>query len=260
MAPSVTLTHYPPNPTNNPTPTFSGQATDNTSPIATVEYRIDTESWHPAQPTDGAFNSTCEAYTFTTSLTDGSHTIKVRATDAAGNISALVIYTFIIDTTAPLVAINNIPDFVNQLASISGTASDAAPGQLDKVKVMVRNTTDGVYWDGTNWVTTEIWLDATGIANWSYAMPTLAEGKAYMVKAKSSDKAGNESTVASDSFTINTTPPTAPEPTSSEDEPPIASSPVTTTLKVWIIISGVCVLALVIVLIKKLGVKREHYK
>jgi len=91
-------------------------------------------------------------------------------------------------------------------------------------------------------------------------MPTLADGKAYTMKAKSIDKAGNESAVASDSFTLNTTSPAAPEPASPEDELPPDSSPVKTIPKVWIIISGVCVLALVIMLIKKLGVKRESSK
>jgi len=260
VAPSVTLTHYPPNPTNSPTPIFSGQATDNISPIATVEYGIDSESWYPAHPTDGAFDSASEAYISTINLADGSHTIRVRATDAAGNVSTLAIYTFIVDTTAPLVALNNIPDFVNQLTSISGIASDTAPGELDEVKVMVKNTTDNIYWDGTNWVTTEMWLDATGIATWSYDMPTLADGKAYTMKAKSIDKAGNESAVASDSFTLNTTSPAAPESASPEDELPPDSSPAKTTPKVWIIISGVCVLALVIMLIKKLGVKQGSSK
>jgi len=207
--PSVILTPLSPDPTSNTTPTLSGTATDDTGTwIASVEYRADSGNWTAAEAVDGTFDTASEAYTFTTApLADGSHTVKVRATDAAGNVSTLASDTFTVDTALPLVTINDIPDSVNQLDSISGTALDTSPGQLDKVQVAINNTNDDAYWDSTSWVATEIWLDATGTISWSYSMPALTDGNAYTVKAKSIDKAGNGSAVASDSFTFDITPP-----------------------------------------------------
>jgi len=49
-----------------------------------VEYKVDAGSWTAASASDGTFNSLSEGYTFTTAaLSDGAHTVYVRATDAA---------------------------------------------------------------------------------------------------------------------------------------------------------------------------------
>lgn len=108
------------------------------------------------------------------------------------------------DTTAPTITITEIAEFVEELTSISGIASDNVA--LDKVQVLINNITDNTYWDGNSWVSRQTWVDATGTASWSFSMPILTEGKSYMVKAKAIDKAGNESLVATDSFTYKTAP------------------------------------------------------
>jgi len=69
------------------TPTFTGTATDDASPIASVDYQIDGGEWIPAQPVDGDFDSLTEEYSFTTSvLLQGWHQLEVRASDGAGNV------------------------------------------------------------------------------------------------------------------------------------------------------------------------------
>ncbi len=104
--PSVTITALTPDPTNDNTPTFTGTATDTASNISSVEYKVDTGGWTAATASDGAFNSTSEGYTFTTTaLADGVHTVYVRATDAASNTTAEANYasdSFTVDTGAPL--------------------------------------------------------------------------------------------------------------------------------------------------------------
>ena len=88
-APSVTIVALSPDPTYDSTPTFTGTATDSLSNISSVEYKVDTGSWSAATASDGAFDETTEDYTFTTSaLSAGTHTVYVRATDAAGNTTA----------------------------------------------------------------------------------------------------------------------------------------------------------------------------
>jgi len=105
--PSVTITVLTPDPTSDNTPTFTGTATDTSSNISSVEYKVDDGSWTAATASDGAFDSLSEGYTFTTSaLADGGHTVYVRATDSATNTTAEANYasdSFTVDATAPSV-------------------------------------------------------------------------------------------------------------------------------------------------------------
>jgi hypothetical protein len=104
--PMVTLTPIS-SPTNNPSPTFSGTASSTENNIASVEYKVDEGGWTAASASDGAFDSQSEGFTFTTSsLSDGSHTVWVRATDAAGGTTPEANYasqSFTVDTVAPTV-------------------------------------------------------------------------------------------------------------------------------------------------------------
>jgi hypothetical protein len=247
--PSITLTPLFPDPTNDNTLTISGTAIDTTSLIASAEYSIDNGDWVAAEAINGTFDELSEGFTFTTAiLADGSHTVQVRAWDAAGNITTLASDTFIVDTALPSVTIDDIPDSVSQLASISGTASDNPPGVVERVQVLVNNSSDGTYWDGVAWVTLQRWLDAAGTGSWSYNMPTLTDGKAYTVKAKSIDSAGNDSIKASDSFTFDTTPPVVPQPPSPEEDSPFLAI---NAPWLWLLVSGACGLTLVMVLIRR---------
>ena len=103
--PSVTITPLTPDPTENTTPTFTGTATDTFSTISSVEYRVDDGSWVEATASDSAFDSLSEGYTFTTvELSDGEHTVYVRATDAASNTTAEADYasdSFMVQTVTP---------------------------------------------------------------------------------------------------------------------------------------------------------------
>jgi len=247
--PSIILTPLSPDPTNDNTPTLSGTAIDTTSPITSVDYRIDGEDWIAAEAINGTFEGLSEDFTFTIAeLDDGEHLVQVRATDAAENISPLASHAFMVDTALPSVTIGDIPDSVNQLASISGTASDDPPGVVERIQVLINNSSDSTYWDSATWVTIKSWLDAAGTEFWSYNMPTLTDGKAYTVKAKSIDRAGNESMEASDSFTFVITPPVVPELPSPEEESPFLAI---TAPWLWLLVSGACGLTLVIMLIRR---------
>jgi len=121
-APSVTIVALTPDPTRDNTPTFTGTATDSLSSISSVEYKVDSGSWTAASASDGAFDSASEDYTFTTAaLIDGAHTVYVRATDAATNITAEADYAsdgFTVDATAPTVS-STLP-----VADATGVAVD----------------------------------------------------------------------------------------------------------------------------------------
>ncbi len=87
-APSLSLTSLSPDPNNDNTPAVSGTATDALGTVSSVEYQMDSTSgsWSSCTASDGTFDEASEAFTCTTtSLSDGSHTIYVRATDSNSN-------------------------------------------------------------------------------------------------------------------------------------------------------------------------------
>jgi hypothetical protein len=104
VPPTASLDTYTPDPTADPTPTFTGSASvayyPNNSPIyagpditlnrlANVQYRVDGGTWQDATASDGTFDEDTEDYTFTTSpLPGGTYTFEVRAIDSSGNETA----------------------------------------------------------------------------------------------------------------------------------------------------------------------------
>jgi len=108
-APSIALTALSPDPTTDNTPTLTGTATDATGTVSSVEFQMDGTggSWTACTASDGAFDEASEEFscTVTSALSDGSHTMYVRATDSNGNTTAggsESTDTFTVDTTAPL--------------------------------------------------------------------------------------------------------------------------------------------------------------
>ncbi len=112
MAPVVTITSGPNNPTADSTPTFTFTVTGAT----TTECGI-----------DGAFAACATTFT-TATLTDGPHTFVVRAADAAGNLASAT-RTFTVDTTGPTVAIVTKPGnpISSANASFTFTVSEGSP-------------------------------------------------------------------------------------------------------------------------------------
>jgi len=99
--PVVTVDPWPPEVTHDNTPTYVGVAEDvaydsptrtdvTINSILAVEYQVDHNGqWRAATPIDGVFDETSEGFKFTTSpLTDGGHSIVIRAINRSGNISA----------------------------------------------------------------------------------------------------------------------------------------------------------------------------
>ena len=85
---------------------------------------------------------------------------------------------------------------------VCGTSSDATSG-VDTVKVEIQRASDSKYWNGSGWVSTATWNDATGTTTWSFAFtdPTGDPSETYTLTAQATDKAGNTKT-ASVSFTV----------------------------------------------------------
>ncbi|MBI2074608.1 MAG: DNRLRE domain-containing protein [Candidatus Levybacteria bacterium] len=106
-APSISLTALTPDPNSDNTPTLSGTATDLIGTVSNVQFQMDATSgsWTACTADDGSFDEVTETFTCTPSaLSDGSHTMYVRATDSNSNTTASGSEssdTFTIDVTAP---------------------------------------------------------------------------------------------------------------------------------------------------------------
>ena len=99
-------------------------ATDNADPAPMIEVGVDGGEW--------------SVYTDAVVVPgDGDHTVRVRATDAAGNVSTEKELAFKIDATAPVVT--PVPDAVAR--TVKATASDALSG-LESIEYRVADATE----------------------------------------------------------------------------------------------------------------------
>jgi len=98
--PETTLVPHFPDPTGEKTITYTGSATvqplTNNNPngpgndvtmnyVAAVQYRVDGGAWQWADPSDGDYDEGVEDYTFTVTLTSGTHTIETISHNTIGN-------------------------------------------------------------------------------------------------------------------------------------------------------------------------------
>jgi len=176
--PMVSITSEPNNPTNIATASFTFSGTDSVSGVDHYEYRIDGGAWT---------SNTTGAASFT-GLADGSHTFAVEAVDKAGNISTAASYTWTLDTTPPTVTITSEPNNPGNTTSFTYSGTDTGTG-VDHYEYRV---------DGGAWTS-----NTTGVASFA----GLSDGS-HTFAVEAVDKAGNISTAASYTWTLDTTPPT----------------------------------------------------
>jgi len=208
----------------NAMPQFAGTASDDASDVAKVELKLQkmgvadtwwdgvTDTWVvtttvPISLATGTTNWTCN-------IADGAfedgvtYEVSAKSTDNAGN-DPWVSDQFTFDTTAPAATIHNIANKVGcSFALISGTSSDATSGVIT-VTIKISNTTDGDWWDGSDWVVTETLLLATGTTAWTYDVSdvTFEDGDSYQVWARAEDNAGNQTaSLPTDTFTYDECP------------------------------------------------------
>ncbi|HEY4450987.1 MAG TPA: S8 family serine peptidase, partial [Solirubrobacteraceae bacterium] len=94
-------------------------------------------------------------------------------------------------------------------AGVCGTAGDTG-STISGVQVSIKRNSDGFYWNGSSFLAgSESYLSAAGTTTWSVALSAsaLSDGATYTVHAKSTDSVGNASSVASSTFTYDTTAP-----------------------------------------------------
>ncbi len=184
--PGTQIDSGPAGPTNDSTPTFTFSSPDGGS---SFQCRVDSDP----------FASCTSAHT-TASLTDGAHTLEVKATDAAGNTDASpASRSFAIDTGAPQTTIDSGP---------AGPTNDSTP-------TFTFSSPDG----GSSF---QCRVDSDPFASCTSAHTTasLTDG-AHTLEVKATDAAGNtDASPASRSFAVDTQAPTAPSITDTDPDSP----------------------------------------
>ena len=136
----------------NNKPTFRWKVTDNDSGVnsETIGITIDSGSKITSGITKTAITGGYEcSYTPTTALSDGSHTVKINASDNDGNAAAQVSVQFKIDTVPPTLTLTSPVDGLitnNKTLTVSGTTNDATSSP---VTVKVNGTAVAVAPNGT---------------------------------------------------------------------------------------------------------------
>lgn len=210
--PSVSITNPPTAMTftNAQTVVISATASDDVG-VARVEFydgsKLEGADTSPPFGGDWSFDA----------ADNGVHVWTARAYDAAGNVSTSspVTLTVSIDITQPAVAISSPANGANLTTSttiVSGTASDPGSPSSDLSLVEIRV-------NGGNWET------ANGTTSWNRSV-TLSPC-ANTIEARSLDKAGNYSVVASNFVTY--VPPNTVPNTPSNVSPPSGATNVSVT-------------------------------
>jgi hypothetical protein len=152
---------------------------------------------------DGAGFSACTSPKAYASVADGSHTFQVRQTDTAGNSGPSASYTWTIDATPP--------------AAPAITANPANPTSSTSASFSFTGEAGAVF---------QCQLDGAGFSACTSpkAYSGLAEG-AHTFNVRQTDTAGNTSTNATFTWSIDTTAPTAPTITVSPPNPSNSTSP-----------------------------------
>ena len=165
--------------TNATTANFTFSATDASGTIASYSCSL-----------DGAAATTCTSPLSYTTLAPGSHSFALTATDNSGNTSTATTHNWTIDTTAPVVTISANPVATTNLTTAGFTFSGTDTG-------------------GGSVASYQCKLDAAAYAACTSptSLSALAAGShTYLITA--TDTAGNVSTAASYTWTVDITPPT----------------------------------------------------
>lgn len=153
--------------------TFTASASDNGSGLACIEYALDGSSW--------------QSYNAPVTIGDGIHTLRVRAFDAAGNVTEHAPLTFQVDGTPPRIRLS---DSWHIWESGELKVNDGQSG-LSGVEIEIRDPQGR--WRKVSYSYEPNGQSFTTNITWDrrFADGTLAPIGTYQVVVKASDRAGN---------------------------------------------------------------------
>ncbi len=189
-----------------------GTAGDEASGVAKVQVSVRQDASGLYWDCAGNFNAPTEQWCDATGTTawsygvtptaDGSYTLRAKSIDGANNEStpAEILFSQQADNVPPTVAITFPASGATYRSAVfnrgcststgdvCGTASDNATG-VSLVQVSLQNASNA-WWNGSTFVTgSQIWVDAAGTTNWTYAFSPAAG--TYRLQARATDGNGN---------------------------------------------------------------------
>lgn len=171
IAPDTTITSQPSNPSSSSFASFTFSGTDNVTPSGSLTFQCSMDG--------GAFSACTSPYTSGV-LTDGSHTFRVQAVDAGGNVDGTpASYTWTVDTTSP-------PAPVVLTPANGSFTSDTTPTVTG---IGEPGATITLYVDGAPNATGT----ADGSGNWSITVSSALSNGTHTVRARANDNVGNTS-------------------------------------------------------------------
>ncbi len=175
--------------------TLAGTATDAGSGVALVEYSLDNSNWNALSGTT--------SWTGSIPVVNGTNTLYVRATDAAGRVGSLAPVSIPVDLTAPELTITSpaSQQLVNGQAALVALMSASDTGGSGVASVLVKI-------GSTNFASPDTTATLTGgtatNGSWSATIPAatlnaLTSGQQYTVNVRATDAVGK---IVTSSFSI----------------------------------------------------------
>jgi hypothetical protein len=177
-APTVEITKTPTPYSNLTQAVFEFVGTDDSGPIASYSCKVDS----------GVAVACSSPFTSAPGLTQGSHTFSVIGTDGAGNASSPAMYSWVVDTTLPILTITSKPAPITKTKTADFVLSATDANGIDSIECQI---------DGAGY------KPCTTTVNFA----NLTDGNRKF-DARAKDRAGNVSAVASYSWAIDTSKPT----------------------------------------------------
>lgn len=175
--PVLQITQEPLALSENTSTTFEFSVNDDLSGMSSVECRWDSESF-----------ATCVSPVVRSSLTEGSHSFDIKATDKVGNVTSFR-KDFLVDISSPTVHLTQVPLAFSSssTAHIEFNASDVGPAGLDHIECQL---------DGSAWGNCFSPLDYIGLSAGS-----------HQIKVRATDRLGHQSAEALHNWFIDLTAP-----------------------------------------------------
>ena len=234
--PAISL-KAPPTPRHDSTPTLEGTRGTQPGDKPTVSVAVYEGSSVGGTPVaSSSFGVSGSAFSYTTpGLADGTYTAQAKQEDEFGNVGESKPVTFTIDTVAPAVTFNPVPSPSNDSTPTLGGSAGNAPGDRSTIEVTIYEGSSAGGKVATSGPATR-----TG-STWSYKSALLKDAT-YTAQATQTDEAENVGLSATQTFTINTAPPTvtmsSPAPLSNNTTPSFSGTASDTTPVTVSIYSG----------------------
>ena len=188
VKPVTTITNGPPSVTNQTNATFTFTVDDGT---ATSACSLDGSAFAP-----------CTSPKTYNGLSDGPHTVRIHATDPAGNVGDDASRSWQVATGAPAVTLATPADGASLASTTVTFSGTGGTGPRDDGTVTVS------IWSGSSASGTPLkTLSATVAGNGSYSTQTTLSEGTYTARTEQHDSAGNTGFSSTNTFTVDTTAP-----------------------------------------------------